>query len=774
MCCSRLSIPLPIDAVERGNRTQTHTRKQFVTVSNVSSVARLSRDLTAGMVVFLVAIPLCLGIALASNAPLLSGIISGVVGGIVVGMLSRSPTSVSGPAAALAAIVATEISRLGSFETFQLAVIVGGVLQLIFGVARAGAIAAFIPSSVVKGLMAAIGVLLILKQIPHLLGHDADPEGEMSFHQPDGVNTFAELGHMFGHIHPGAVTIGVGALLLLIAWNWFKPLRTSFIPAPLAVVVFGITAGLIFQELGGMWGVEPSNFVQVPVFDSLREPTLFFSSPNFEQLTNPQVYTAGLTIALAASLGTLLNLESVDKLDPQQRTSPPSRELVAQGVGNVLSGLLGGLPMTSEIVRGSVNINAGGQSKLATITHGMLLLASVLLIPKYLNMIPLSCLAAILLYTGARLVSPQLLAQLWNAGRYQFAPFVLTVLAIVFTDVLTGVVIGLCLSLAFILNSNLRRPIRRFVEKHLGGDVLHIELANQVSFLNRAALNRVLDGVPGGGQVLLDAHGTDYIDPDILDLIRDFEVKTAPARNIAVSLTGFRHKYQLQDKVQYLDYSSRELQDQLSPSDVLLILKAGHARFRKGERLTRDLARQVRATADRQHPLAVVLSCIDSRAPTELIFDVGVGDIFSIRIAGNILTREVLGSIEYACAVAHAKLIVVMGHSRCGAVTTAMEFACASNPNEQFEGYGSIGSILEIVQRSIDARALPDLHHASPSEKDCAVNSIAQRNVALGMAEILKHSSIIAQLSESKNVRIAGAFYDVTSGEVTFLPNIDD
>lgn len=731
-----------------------------------------SRDLTAGMVVFLVAVPLCLGIALASNAPLLAGILAGVIGGIVVGTISQSQTSVSGPAAALAAIVAVEITTLGSFRAFQLAVVVAGLLQIGLGLARAGAIAAFIPSSVINGLLAAIGLLLVLKQIPHLLGHDADPQGEMAFHQPDNANTFSELQHMYGHIHAGAVVIGLGSLLLMVLWTRYRPLRQSIVPAPLAVVAFGIGMSSLLSWCGGIWAVESRNFVQVPVANDLGELLQFFQWPDFSQLRNFEIYRAGTTIALAASLGSLLNLESVDRLDPQQRTSPPNRELLAQGMGNVVSGMIGGLPMTSEIVRGSVNVNAGSQTKLSTIFHGVLLLGSVVLFPRYLNMIPLSCLAAILLVTGAKLVNPQLLHRMWLEGRYQFAPFVLTIIAIVLTDLLKGVVIGLVISLGFILNSNLRRPIRRIVEKHLGGDVLRIELANQVSFLNRAALSRVLDDVPARSQVLLDAHDTDYIDPDILELIREFKEQIAPARQITVSMLGFRRKYQLQDQVQYLDYSNREIQDQLSPGDVLQILKAGHERFRRGERLTRDLGRQMRATAQGQHPLAVVLSCIDSRTPTELIFDLGLGDILSTRVAGNILTREILGSMEYACAVAKAKLILVMGHTRCGAVTSALQMAALRTGVDQATGCDNLIPIVDGIQQSIRVSESDRFLFLSDSEREVVVTEIASRNVLNVTQRILAQSPTLARLHQAGKVGIVGAIYDVATGEITFLPPI--
>ena len=737
------------------------------------SASAVSRDLTAGLVVFLVALPLCLGVALASGAPLLSGVLAGIVGGILVGLLSGSHTSVSGPAAGLAAIVAAEIAALGSFPAFLMAVVIAGLLQIALGVARAGFIADFFPSSVIKGLLAAIGVLLILKQIPHLLGHDADPQGDMAFHQPDDANTFTELGHMFGHIHPGAAAIGLASIALLVFWANYKPLKKLVIPAPLVVVLFGVGLSLLFRQLGEAWAVEPSNFVQVPVADSFAGLLGFMQWPDFSKWCTPAVYTAGLTIAAVASLETLLNLEAVDKIDPGQRRSPPSRELLAQGIGNVAVGLIGGIPITSVIVRSSVNINAGGQTKLAAIVHGFLLLVSVVFLPLWLNMIPLSCLAAILLVTGAKLASPKLVRQMWKEGRYQFVPFALTVVAIVLTDLLIGILIGLAVSLGFILNSNLRRPIRRFVEKHLGGDVLHIELANQVSFLNRAALLKVLNAVPPGGHVLLDAQNTDYIDPDVLDLLRDFKEQTAPARDVTVSLLGFRSKYQLRDQIQYVDYSTRDLQSQLTPQQVLQILKDGHLRFRSSQRLTRDLGRQVDATAGGQHPLAVVLSCIDSRAPAELIFDLGLGDIFSVRIAGNVICREVVGSMEYACAVAGAKLILVMGHTRCGAVTAAVDLACSAETAAQATGCQDLEPIVHFIQQSIDSLTCQRLEQLSDSQKEAFVNGVARGNVFRVVEMIFRQSEMLHSLHQEGRVAIIGALYDVVTGEIEFLPHGD-
>lgn len=739
--------------------------------ANSLSPDTLFADVKSGFVVFFVALPLCLGIALASGAPLLSGLLAGIVGGIVVGLFSGSHTSVSGPAAGLTAVVAAQVLSLGSFSTFLLAVILAGFIQIGLGVAKGGFIGAFFPSSVIKGLLAAIGVIIILKQIPHLVGHDFDPEGEMSFVQPDFETTFSELLLMFGDFQSGAAIVGLASVALLVLWDNWKPLKTSLFPAPVAVVLFGIGAGLWFQQLGEPWLIKPSHLVQVPVASDLTELVGLLPRPDFSQWANPAVYIAGLTLAIVASLETLLNLNAADRLDHQQRTSPPSQELLAQGIGNVACGLIGGLPVTSVIIRTSVNVNAGGKTKLATVVHGTLLLVSVPLIPAWLNTIPLSCLAAILLMTGIRLASPALMKQMWNQGRYQFVPFAATVTAIVFTDLLIGIVIGLAVAVGFILNSSLRRPMRRFVEKHLGGDVVHIELANQVSFLNRAALSNALAEVPRNGHVLLDARNTDYIDPDVLDLIRDFKEQGGPAHGVEVSLVGFLSEYKFENRIQYVDYSTRELQDAITPQQVLEILKDGHERFRSGRRLTRDFTRQVRATAEAQHPLAVVLSCIDSPTPAERVFDLGMGDIFSVRIAGNISGQKVLASAEYGCAVGGAKLILVMGHTRCGAVGAAVKLLHSTQTTADATGCEHFQYIVNELQQSADQETCRSLGDRSIEEAGELVDAVARRNVVRVIEQLHKQSGTLAGLIKQGRIEIVGAMYDVTTGDIVFLPN---
>lgn len=733
-------------------------------------ISKVANDLTAGLVVFLVAVPLCLGIALASGAPLVSGLIAGIVGGLVVGVLSGSHTSVSGPAAGLTAVVLTQIEVLGSFEAFLAAVFVGGVIQVGLGLAKAGSLARFFPSSVIRGLLAAIGLILILKQIPHLFGIDSDPEGEMSFLQPDNETTFSELTHLLSDIYVPSALIGVVSLVLLVAWGRIRLLRNAPVPGPLAVVLFGVGANSVLRGWGSDWAVGAGHLVSVPVAESVPEILGFIRMADFSQIFNPALYVAAVTIAIVASLETLLNLEAVDKLDQKKRHSPASRELVAQGVGNMTCGLLGGLPVTSVIVRSSVNISSGVETKLSTIFHGVLLVVSAFLLPNWLNMIPLSCLAAILIVTGFKLAAPKLIASMWAAGYAQFIPFAVTVFTIVFTDLLQGVLIGLAIAAGFILWSNLRRPVHRIVEKHLSGEVVRIRLADQVSFLNRAALSQVLDSIPGGSNVLVDATGTEYFDTDVLDLIRDYEQDKAPARGIQLSLVGFNeHGGRISDRIQYIDYSTRELQDAAHPEQVLELLRQGNERFRTGSQLQRDLSRQARATADGQHPLAVVVSCIDSRTPAELILDLGLGDIFSVRVAGNVVGGKELAGIEYGCKVAGAKLILVMGHTRCGAVTAAVELAAEQSDPATATGCQNIEHIVGDIQESIAPGALDGIKEMTPLERQRLIDEVARKNVLAVIQSIRSRSETIDRLIGAGRVSIVGALYKIDTCDIEFL-----
>jgi len=497
----------------------------------------LRNDIPASIIVFLVAVPLCLGIALASGAPLFSGIIAGIVGGVVCGVLSGSQLGVSGPAAGLAVIVLTAIQDLGAFETFLLAVVFAGVFQFILGVLKAGIVGYYFPDSVIKGMLAGIGVIIFLKQIPHAFGYDKNYEGSLAFSQNDGHNTFSQFYYMLESITPGAVVIAGLSVAILILWEqkFMKKIPIfKIIQGPLVVVALGIILNLAFS--GTALGLNPDQVVSIPVAESLTGFINLFTLPDFTQWNNPQVYTVAITIAIVASLETLLCLEATDKLDPLKRVSPANKELRAQGIGNLVSGLIGGLPVTQVIVRSSTNIQSGGKTKMAAILHGFILLGSAMFIPNLLNLIPLSSLAAILLLVGYKLAKPSLFKQMFKIGWTNFIPFVVTILAIVFTDLLVGIGIGMAVAIFYILYENYKKPF--FFEKGQqfgqSGNIT-LELSEDVTFLNKANIQRALQIIPNGSTVTIDASKSVNIHYDVIEIINEFEIN-AKERDITVNI----------------------------------------------------------------------------------------------------------------------------------------------------------------------------------------------------------------------------------------------
>jgi len=491
-----------------------------------SMFKNLKNDIPASIIVFLVAVPLCLGIALASGAPLFSGIIAGIIGGVVVGSLSGSPLGVSGPAAGLAVIVLTAIQDLGSFEIFLVAVVIAGIFQFLLGVLQAGIIGYYFPSSVIKGMLAGIGVIIVLKQIPHAFGYDKDYEGSLHFAQPDGHNTFSELFYMFEAINPTALGITILSLAVLILWEqgFMKKIKLfKMIQGPLVVVAAGIIITLLTQ--GTSYGLSADHIVSLPVADNLSGFLGQFTFPEFSALTNPKVYVVAITIAIVASLETLLCLEATDKLDPHKRNSPANKELRAQGIGNMLSGLVGGLPITQVIVRSSTNIQSGGKTKMSAILHGLILLACAFAIPHVLNLIPLASLAAILFLVGYKLAKPVLFKQMYKMGWSSFIPFIVTILGIVFTDLLMGIGIGMAVAIYYVLYNNYKKPFLFESENHIADGEITIELAEDVTFLNKANIQRALDNIPNGSKVILDASRTVNIDPDVIELVLDYEAQ---------------------------------------------------------------------------------------------------------------------------------------------------------------------------------------------------------------------------------------------------------
>lgn len=507
-------------------------------------------DLLSGMVVFLVALPLCLGIAVASGAPPFAGIITGVIGGIVVGLLSSSHVSVSGPAAGLIAIILAAVTNLG-YETFLLAVILAGVFQFLLGLAKAGGISSYFPSGVIEGMLTAIGIIIIKKELPHAIGYDKEHEGDFySYELMDSADKgfFSEIIHSFNYAHNGIIIVTVISIAILIAFNKVPLLKKiKAVPGALVVVIVGILLNELFKAAYPSLAITGDHLVKLPTASSVGEFFGQFTLPDFSGFAKPAVWVTAATIAAVASIETLLCLEAGDKMDPQKRFSSANTELRAQGIGNIFAGLIGGLPMTSVIVRTSANVNAGARSKISAIAHGVFLLISVIAIPGLLNKIPMACLAAILIMIGFKLASPKVFKHMWQAGKFQFIPFIVTALAVVFIDLLKGVGIGLVVSIFFILRGNMKLAYFFKKEKHHEGETIHMDLAQEVSFLNKAAIKQTLAHLPKNSKLVIDAANTVYIDYDVLELIRDFVNFGSKDKNITVTLKNFKPAYKMED-----------------------------------------------------------------------------------------------------------------------------------------------------------------------------------------------------------------------------------
>jgi MFS superfamily sulfate permease-like transporter len=490
----------------------------------------LLSDLKASIVVFLVALPLCLGISLASGAPSFSGILAGIIGGIIIGFLSSSNTSVSGPAAGLTVIVLTAAQTLGDFYTLTLAVLIAGILQILLGLVRAGNIGGYFPNSVIKGMLAAIGLILILKQIPHFIGFDSSIIGDDAFVQKDKLNTFSALVIAVKNLNWAALIISVSSLLIMIFWDIQAKKRKpffQFIPGPLVAVISGILICEFLFSKSSIFFLAKEHFVKLPNDNGLSSFFGQFRMPNWAAITNPLVYKSAITLAIVASLETLLSIEAVDKLDPHKRVSNKNQELMAQGAGNIFSGLIGGLPVTSVIVRSSANISSGGASKFTAILHGFWLFLAVVFIPRFLELIPLASLASILILVGYKLCPPSLLRDMFAKGKQQFIPFVVTILTILFTDLLIGISIGLVVGFIFVIISN---HIHSIVMVHNNSNYL-IRFLKDVSFLKKPVMKKLLDGIPNNSSLIIDGSNPVEIDNDIIVIIEEF-LEVCKERNI--------------------------------------------------------------------------------------------------------------------------------------------------------------------------------------------------------------------------------------------------
>lgn len=714
-------------------------------------------DFVAAIVVFLVAIPLCLGIALASGAPLFSGILSGIVGGIVVGSLSASEVSVSGPAAGMAAVVVTAITQLGDFNTFLLAVMLAGLFQLFIGVCRAGFVADYVPTNVVQGLLCAIGILLIIKQLPLAFTLSADFD-ELKTHllETTEVIALSPLLALYHHINTGALIITSLSLAILIYFEFTKNKVLKEIPAPIIVVILGVFLNEVFQWTGSSLEQNSPQLVNIPETTGLYE---FFSQlqfPAWSSWDNPKVYLYALIIGIVASLESLLNLKAGERLDPLKRHSSSNQELVAQGVGNFAAGLIGAIPVTSVIVRTSINIQAGSKTKASTILHGFFILFAVMLIPAALNKIPLSSLAAILMYTGYKLNKPSIYRNIYAQGMDRFIPFIVTVISILAFNLLAGIVIGLTISLFYILKSNSQARIDIIKEIYPNGVTNRLVLPQQVTFLNKAALVAELDSIPKHSQLIIDARYSQYIDKEILELLNEFKDEQAPGKHIALNLTGFKDSYKVHNYIDFINVTTYDVQSNLSPAQALSVLHEGNLRFLDDTRIHRSNKIDVKHTAKMQHPIAVVLACIDSRVPVETIFDMSFGDIFCIRVAGNVVNDDILASAEYACNVVGAKLIVVLGHTRCGAIQSACDGIKK----------GHITQLLAKIEPAIKAEN--QIEENRNGQNATFVNRVTELNIANTLQTMYKRSSIIKTMINDDEIAMVGAIYDVSSGKVKY------
>lgn len=728
-------------------------RQQFQDIHR-PMFSKLNKDIPAGIVVFLVALPLCLGIALASGAPLISGLISGVIGGLVIGYISKSNTSVSGPAASVSAVVLLAIKDLGSFELFLGALIIAGVIQIILGIVKAGILADYMPTSIIKGLLAGIGIILILSQLPYSIGYELDKSKMLNFSGNFLGNAPAMISEFFGAFTLGAIVISIISLGILIFWDKTPLKNFKLIPPALVVVLLGVVLNQLFKYIIPSLYLDGIHLVKIPEVDSISS---FFTFPDFSGFYNLKVWLTGLTIAIIASISTLLNIEATDNLDKLKRRTPTNRELIAQGIGNTLSGFLGGIAITSVIVRSSVNIEAGGQTKLSTIIHGMLLLVSVLFLSSVLNLIPLASLAAILLVVGYKLASIDVFRSLYKRGWNQFLPFVLTVVFIVLTDVLTGVLIGSALSIFYLLRSNYYNPFYIENIKYVQDEIIKLELSNEVSFFNKASIKNTLWSVPDNSKVLIDATFTSYIDPDVIDILNDFQNTVAIDHNIEVNIIGLKDIYILGEEVDFYKKTKAEIKVKTTPKEILDYLKEGSTTYASRNLMSRKVTSDNLMDHLHEDPLAVVITSVDLREPLNMMLNTAIGDLVSLRSAGHILDSQSILNLEISCRDQGAKLVLFYGNSNNGIIKKALINHLNNTPSSL--------SLLIADALNSDQFSNRDLRSES---LDVLTNEIVKFNIKKSKYDLVNNSSYFKEVHSKSTVGIASAFYNRDDNSVVF------
>jgi carbonic anhydrase len=703
----------------------------------------LRKNIPAGFVVFFVALPLCLGIALAQNAPLMSGLISGIIGGIVVGLLGASQVSVSGPAAGLTVVVIGAIAQLGSFPAFTLAVFLSGIMQLGFSLLRMGVVSKFIPGPVIKGMLAAIGIIIVLKQIPHLFGYDSDFVGDIEFNQPDGLNTFTELTAMLRYLNPTAILISCVSLSVIILWDKkLAPKHQALknIPGSIVAVAIAVLVNLLAAKIDWLKSLSANHLVQLPLNHSPADFTRHLAAMDFSLLwSKKEVWTIALTIAVIGSIETLLSLEAADKIDPQRRIANKNRELMAQGVGNMLSGLFGGLPITAVIVRTVTNVNSGATHRISAIWHGVLLVIAVFFIPHLLNYIPLAALASILAIVGYKLSSFRIFTDVWKSGREQFIPFAVTVAAVVLTDILLGVGIGLLFSVGFVLRQNYRKG---FYTSLKNGELV-IKLAEDISFIHRPGLSEELRKIPDNSVVTISAENTHNINHDIAELIAEFR-ESAALRGITV-----REK-----SMPYIPPTAAELHDR---SAIYRRLIHGN-RIWVEENLSHDRYYFDKLSKG-QAPQVLWIGCADSRIPPDTITHTRPGEIFIHRNVANLVVHtdlNMLSVLQYAVEVLKVRQVIVCGHYECGGVRAAMQ------PSDLGLANKWLRNIKEVYQLHVhELSAVTD-----PKERE---KLLVELNVMEQVRNLAK-TSIIQKAWKKRAVQIHGWVIDLSTGFIKELP----
>ncbi len=636
-----------------------------------SLLKNLRYDFPASIAVFFVAVPLCLGIAHASGAPLLSGLVSGIVGGLVVGSLSKSNFSVSGPAAGLTALAISGIKELGSYEAFLVAIILAGLLQIGFGFIKLGSISKYFPSCVINGMLAAIGLILIFKQLPHLLGYDIEAMGVEEFHLTHEDisevlfsstvaedNTFSTVINSLTHITPIISVIGVTSLIILFLWEKYSSKKLKLIPGSVIVVLFSMLLALVYQYFGNNADLTVNHFVNIPQINSLSSFLQQTIRPDWSILASHQVYTLALSLALIASLETLLSIEAVDKLDPRRRTTPTNRELMAQGIGNSISGLLGGLPITSVIVRSSVNVSAAAQTKMSTILHGVWISVGMLFLTTFINYIPLAGLAAVLVFTGYKLAAPRKFFAQYKQGLDQFIPGIITTFSILFSDLLVGVTIGMTVSFLFIVAKSYNAP-SFVISDH--GIKKRITLGESLNFLHKYKIVSLLNGIPENSILEIDARKTLFIDHDIEEVINDFK-QTAIQKNIEVIYGGIIHTNRNRRKVMK---ANQEAYDRLIKNNKEWVQEKLKLDPNYFENLSKG-----------QAPQYLFIGCSDSRVPAEDITKCSPGEMFVHRNIANMVVNadmNIMSVLQYSVEVLNVKHIILCGHYGCGGVRAAMD-----------------------------------------------------------------------------------------------------